>query len=123
LGLPEFWQGVSGALEPDESFSDAARREVAEETGFSLTAVVDAEFQHAYPIRPQWRPHYGPVPTEVVERVFFAQVAASAKPMLSTEHRSWRWCSPREAAELLTFGGNAQCLAAVERRVAKELAF
>ena len=115
LGLPDFWQGVSGALEASESFSDAARREVAEETGFELKSVSDTGFQHAYPIRPDWRKHYSPGPTEVTERIFVAQLSASSEPTLSSEHESWRWCSALEAKSLLTFGGNAQCLDACER--------
>ena len=120
LGLPDFWQGISGALEAEESFADAARREVEEETGIVLTAVSDADFQHAYPVRVEWRPWYGPDPIEVREHVFFAVISASTEPVLSTEHKSWRWCSPSEAAALLTFGANGQCLNAVEASLAQK---
>ena len=118
LGLPAFWQGVSGALEPGESFTAAALREVAEETGIVLTSVSDSRFQHSYPIRAEWRPFYGPEPMEVKEQVFFAKVPVDVKPTLSKEHQSWRWCSVSEAAALLTFGGNAGCLRAVEEAAA-----
>lgn len=120
LGLPEFWQGVSGALETGESFADAARREVYEETAIVLGAIVDTGFEHVYPIRPEWRSSYGPGPSIVKERVFFAIVPAVTEPTLSAEHQALRWCSSMRAAELLTFGANAQCLHAVERSIARE---
>jgi len=119
LGLPDFWQGVSGALEAGESFSDAARREVAEETGIILTSVVDTGFQRSYPIRSEWRRHYGPEPSEVIEHIFFAEVQDATEPVLSQEHKSWQWCSVAEASGLLTFGYNSQCLLAVDRCLTK----
>jgi 8-oxo-dGTP pyrophosphatase MutT (NUDIX family) len=35
LALPDFWQGITGALEHGESFEEAAVREVREESGIS----------------------------------------------------------------------------------------
>jgi dATP pyrophosphohydrolase len=113
LALPSFWQGVSGALEPGESFSAAALREVAEETGIVLTEVNDTGFSHCYPVRAEWRTAYGPGPLVVEEHVFYALLPSPADTVLSAEHQSSRWCSPREAASLLTFGANAECLQAV----------
>lgn len=115
LGLPDFWQGISGALYPGESFTAAALREVAEETGIVLASVFNTGFHHFYPIRPEWRKSYGPKPEAVEEHIFYGVVEPSTEPVLSAEHKSWRWCSPEEANGLLTFGNNAECLQAVER--------
>ena len=120
LGLPAFWQGVSGALEPGECFAEAARREVQEETGISLNAVVDTGFHRCYPIRPEWREWYGEKPEVVEEHVFYALTNASIEPILSSEHSAWRWCSGAEALGLLTFGSNAECLQAVARSLPLE---
>jgi dihydroneopterin triphosphate diphosphatase len=114
LGLPEFWQGVSGALEAGEERSAAACREVVEETGIQLDQVCDTGFEYTYPVRAEWRRWYGLDAAEIRERVFFAIVPASVTPVLSSEHQAWRWCSPAEAANLLTFGRNADGLRAVE---------
>ena len=119
LGLPAFWQGVSGALEPGESFVDAALREVREESGIALSSVVDTEFRHCYPIRPEWRKWYGDDPEVVEEHVLYALVVDSTEPVLSDEHSSWRWCSEKEALSLLTFGANSECLRAVARSLRK----
>ena len=118
LGLPAFWQVVSGALEPGESLADAALREVREETGLTLASVTDTGFCHRYPVRPEWRKWYGEEPEVIEEHVFYALVEPSAEPVLSTEHKSWRWCSLEEANHLLTFGANSMCLQAVERGLA-----
>ena len=74
LSLPDFWQGVSGALEQGESFESAAIREVQEETAIQLLAVVPAEYEQFFPIQPEWRESYGPDPTLVREKVFYGVV-------------------------------------------------
>jgi dihydroneopterin triphosphate diphosphatase len=120
LGLPPFWQGISGALEPGESFEQAARREVLEETGIQLNELTDTGFKHCYSIRDEWRVHYGEGRENVEEHIFSADVPATVEPKLSPEHTQWRWCSVAEAREQLTFGNNAECLRAVERACQRE---
>ncbi len=115
LALPDFWQGVSGALEPGESFESAAIREVQEETAIHIPAVVSAEFEQHFPIKPEWRHSYGPEPTHVQEKVFYGLVASKRTPRLSPEHKAFRWCGESEAGELLTFGNNRHCVQAVFR--------
>ena len=113
LALPDFWQGISGALEPGESFENAAVREVYEETSIQLSSVSFTGFEQAFPIKPEWRKAYGPEPTHVQEKVFYAVVPATVEPKLSREHKAFRWCSEPEATALLTFANNAQCAQAV----------
>lgn len=110
LGLPAFFQGISGALEDQESFEDAAIREVFEETGLRINSPIYAEFSHRYPIKDDWRNHYGAEPKEVEERVFTVDISGLADPVLSAEHTSWRWLRLNDALPLLTFGENAECL-------------
>jgi 8-oxo-dGTP pyrophosphatase MutT (NUDIX family)/ribosomal protein S18 acetylase RimI-like enzyme len=113
LGLPAFWQGVTGALEAGETHARAAMREVREETGLVLDAVRSAHFEQRFPIRPQWRTMYGPEPAEVREQVFYAVVPPDCCPRLSVEHQAWRWATAPEAYALLDFGENRRCLDAV----------
>ncbi len=115
LGLPAFWQGVSGALEAGESFEQAAVREVLEESQMSVQEVYYTHFTRFFPIREEWRSAYGQGPTEVEERVFYAVAPAITEPVLSAEHQAWRWCTFEEADALLEFGANRQCLHAVEK--------
>lgn len=113
LALPDFWQGISGALEPGESFESAAIREVHEEAAIALPAVVSAEFEQTFPIKPEWRTTYGPGPTHVLEKVFYSVLASRLAPGLSHEHKAFRWCGEVEALERLTFGNNQFCVQAV----------
>ena len=115
LSLPDFCQGITGALEYDESFEEAAMREVREETGISVEQVFSAGFTQHFPIRSEWRATYGEGPTQVEERVFYAFIPSNTRPELCTEHQSFRWCSTEEAVSLLEFGQNRQCLLAVEK--------
>ena len=118
LALPDFWQGVTGALEDGESHAQAAVREVWEETGLKVSAVRDVGFEQRFPIKPEWRKDYGPGPTEVCERVFCAHLPPQAEPKLSEEHKAWRWVRAEKARQLLTFGQNGLCLRAVEAHLA-----
>ena len=57
----EFWQSVTGSLEPDESHAAAAPRELAEETGL----VDEGELCYSgnrreFEIDPRWRDRYAP---------------------------------------------------------------
>ncbi|MBW8722057.1 MAG: NUDIX domain-containing protein [Polaromonas sp.] len=115
LALPDFWQGVTGALEPGESFEAAAIREVHEETAISLSSAIDTGFEQVFPVKPEWRAAYGPEPVQVREKVFYAVVPEKIQPKLSHEHKASRWCSEAQSLELLTFANNAQCAQAVFR--------
>ena len=118
LALPDFWQGISGALEPGESFEAAAIREVREETTISILSASDSGYEQAFPIRPEWRETYGPEPVQVREKVFYALLPGKVRPELSHEHKAFRWCSEPESIALLTFANNAQCVRAVFRALA-----
>jgi 8-oxo-dGTP pyrophosphatase MutT (NUDIX family) len=108
FGLPAFWQGITGALLDGETFHDAAEREVREETGFEGVEFQFPGYFARYPIKPQWRVHFGEGPDHVEERAAFGRLAANAKPRLSDEHSRWGWFRVPQARELLSTGHNLQ---------------
>jgi dATP pyrophosphohydrolase len=111
LKIPGFWQCVSGALEKDENFAMAAKREVFEETGLLIETVTATGFKLTYPIQDEWRTHYGPDPIDVVEPVFFSKV--DADPVLSEEHSHFEWLAYSKAYQRLTFGDYQRAIQSV----------
>ncbi|WP_372880636.1 NUDIX pyrophosphatase [Psychromonas sp.] len=102
LNLPGFWQCVSGALEHGENSEMAARREVFEETAFTLEEVRSTGLTLKYPIKKEWRKLYGAEPSEVIEYVFVSRVQGD--PSLSDEHSEFEWLPYQKAYQRLTFG-------------------
>lgn len=77
------WQPIMGHIEPGETAAEAARRELAEETGLRALPLwqVDSVF-----------PFFLAGPDEVyLSPAFVAQAAAADQPVLDEEHNAWRW--------------------------------
>lgn len=102
---PGLWQWVSGAVEAGETAIQAARREMAEETGIipgSLWVV------------PHVSAFYDPARDCVsFTPVFAARVAPGAAPKLSAEHSEYLWCDYRVAAGKLVWPGQHEALRVV----------
>ena len=101
---PDFWQSVTGTLEPDERPRHTAYREVTEETGIDLKALglkLSPQLtKNQYIIRPQWRHRYPPNTLCNIEYVFAAQIPADI-PIILTEHLAYRWVSVEEASQIV----------------------
>lgn len=110
LGLRGFWQGVTGGLEEGEELMDAAMRELAEETGFVPSALVQIGYSYSFPMQDEWRHMYAPGVEEIREHVFAAFVEEQREPAISGEHDRWEWCTFDRALELLTYPGNIEAL-------------
>ena len=94
-----FWQSVTGSLEAGEDWHAAAVRELAEETGFSATALVDTGVRNRFPIVPPWAERYAPGVLENEERIFPLLLTQPEAPQLRpSEHCAFAWLSPPEAA-------------------------
>lgn len=117
LALPDFWQGVTGALDVGETYEQAAIREVEEETCIAIPGARPSGFEHRFPIRQEWRASYGGYSSEVTELVFYSVLPNAVAPVLSVEHKAYRWCSYEQAVSLLSFGRNAECLQSVQREL------
>jgi 8-oxo-dGTP pyrophosphatase MutT (NUDIX family) len=89
------WEFAKGKLEPGEALIQAARRELAEETGLRRVT-----------IRPRWRrliryrftlPRIGPVH----KTVHYYLAVTRDRVKISTEHRTYRWATWAQAERLL----------------------
>jgi dATP pyrophosphohydrolase len=111
---PEFWQSVTGAKDrEDESFEQAAVREVAEETGIACAAgtLSDWQLENVYDIYPRWLHRYAPGVTRNTEHVFGLCVPAGTPVTLNPrEHTAYRWLPWRQAADACFSPSNAEAI-------------
>lgn len=97
----DFWQSVTGSLDPDEAPVAAALREIREETGLDPEGVRSTGVVNRYPIHPDWRHRYAPHVTENVEHVFSLVLDDEPNVQLNPrEHRAYRWLPAAEAIAL-----------------------
>jgi len=120
-----FWQGVSGAPEWDETDEQGAIREVFEETGFEVGGSLQAlDFRYELlraedPDGDGWEQMYGPEIHAVPEEVYVANAPTDTDPTLAPyEHDAFKWCSFKEASELLTWENNRRALKAAREFIA-----
>ena len=106
---PDIWQFVTGSIEGDERSSDAAIREMAEETGLTALAVWVVPFVMSF-YDPAWD-------TLNLSPLFAAEVAADANPRLSHEHSEFGWYSFDEARQMLVWPGQRDGLQIVQEHI------
>ncbi len=96
-----FWQPVTGGMEEGESLEEALRREIREETGVeNLVAVLEDLyfFEFSDPKLSQ-------------EYVYGVEVSPSEQIVIDRkEHSEFRWCSYRDALQMLHWKENKAAL-------------
>jgi len=91
------WDFPKGGVEPGESELDAARREVAEETG-----LVELDFPYGEANRETLPYANGKVARYYLAETDQAEITLPVSPELGRpEHHEWRWVSYDEAEDLL----------------------
>lgn len=112
--VPGFWQSVTGAKDSeDESFAQAAVREVREETGMAAATgtLADWNLENVYDIYPRWRHRYAPGVSRNTEHVFGLCVPAGTPVTLDPrEHTAYRWLPWRAAADACFSPSNAEAI-------------
>jgi 8-oxo-dGTP diphosphatase len=91
--FPNTWDIVGGHLEPGESVEDALRREVEEETGWTVSVVLGTVGEYTYT---------GDDGVDRVETDFLVRVDGDlGRPRLEPgKHTEWRWIAESDVAVL-----------------------
>jgi dATP pyrophosphohydrolase len=105
-----FWQGVTGAIEANETPFDGARRELTEETHLPPASLFQVEFEYTFPLEEEWKRWYAPGVESVKEFVFLAEISDGSEPILSFEHDLYEWMPYAHAMGRLKWPNNQRAL-------------
>ncbi|HEY0382490.1 MAG TPA: NUDIX domain-containing protein [Candidatus Elarobacter sp.] len=101
------WTFVMGGVENGERATDAARRELVEETGLTATELYTAGELDAF---------YDPIRDRIVHVPFFVAYLGAGDVALEADvHDEHRWVTFAQAAELLEFPSHRRVLDEVHR--------
>ncbi len=114
-----YWQSVTGSLEQGETPTQAAIREVQEETGLDATQydLQDWQASNIYEIYPHWRHRYAPDVTHNTEHLFGLELPSPLSIKLAPdEHLRYEWVDWREAAKRVFSWTNVDALSKLGER-------
>ncbi|MHA1671791.1 MAG: NUDIX hydrolase [Promethearchaeota archaeon] len=111
-----FWQGVTGAPKGNETLIEGAKRELHEETGFSLVNLIKTNISYIIPMEDRWKEIYPKGTKEIPEYLFIAIIYQPNPPKIDPlEHNDWKWCSYEKAMNLLSLENNKRALERVKK--------
>ena len=109
-----FWQSVTGSLEEGETHTQAAIREVREETGIasSENELIDLGVINTFEIAPQWRARYEPGVVSNEEVCFALKVDRCEVFVDAREHDAYVWERYEKSTEMLYWESSKRAFAA-----------
>lgn len=111
----DFWQSVTGSLDPGETPRQAAAREVHEETGLRVGGkLIDLRHSTLFPIIRAWRKRYAP--NVCFNREYWFALVLERRRLIelnAREHLDYRWLPAAAAAELTASWTNRDAIRAL----------
>ena len=109
-----FWQSVTGSLEVGETHTQAAIREVREETGIDSAEdkLIELGVINTFEIAPQWRGKYAPGVMRNEEVCFALKVDRCEVVIDSREHDAYLWEPYDRSIDLLYWDSSKRAFAA-----------
>ena len=109
-----YWHVVAGSVERGETATEAAARELCEETGLVANPAGGLEVvEYVYPLTEEpadRRSQYDRSVAQVEVTCFHVTAPDEWEPTLDWEHDAHRWCEPAEAFRALRWPATAQAL-------------
>jgi dATP pyrophosphohydrolase len=113
--LPDTWQMVSGKIEKGEKAWEAALREIREETGLVPDRLYSAnEVELFYEVSQNC--------INIVP-VFIGFIDSDQVVRLSSEHSEYKWISPDESGNFLSFPRQIETMQMIDTRFVKQKPF
>ena len=114
----DFWQSVTGSLQAGESHAEAARRELAEETGLTEEGELSyTGVSRQFAIDPRWRDRFAPGVVENVEFEWHYRVTEPVDIGLDdVEHTAYEWMPVERAVETVWSWTNKAALRSLATR-------
>ncbi len=115
----EFWQSVTGSVEPGERLIEAARRELMEETGLCDEGeLTDAGISRRFTIDPRWRDRFPAGVTENTEHEWRYRLPEVRDIRINAdEHSAYEWMQLDAAVDVVWSWTNREALDALRKEL------
>ena len=113
---------MTGSLDPGETPTKAAHRELAEETGLGAEGfLIDTNCSRTFTIDPRWRDRYAPGITENAEHEWRYRLSSAIDIKVDdNEHSEFRWMPINQAIDTVWSWTNKDALSVLKAELRRD---